>query len=186
MRRKFTLGLIFTAVAVALYAAGCGLKMPAIIQHNLWDQARPLSTPPDYHLLLVWKEGEKSPDPPLAHPETLVHLLAKEYEEKGAGHMLSWQIVDDLSAIEPLLSVWRPEIPVLFLDARFKLNCTTQTLSASLSGIIRFQPFLYDTTLEKTNGESKIERSTPTRPLRQRCKSFCQFDVVQHCYSKKR
>src|SRR3989338_10725160 len=109
--------LVWMALSFSVFFSGCGFQTMAVVRKENWKGMPEIGPVPDLHLVLIWKEDAKATAFRMGDPARLAELLTRECAGKGWGNIRSYQIVEDSADIEPWVPYWRPEVPVLWVDA---------------------------------------------------------------------
>lgn len=146
--------MIFPAV---LFLAGCAAQRPAALRYSLWTQAQ--QVPGDLHLVLIWSdEFAKKSGRPAAKPELLVNALIEECAKVGSGRIASYQILESAEDLQAWISIFRPAVPVLKVNAKLESSESSGNWTISIEGRSRVQALLFDTALNDTKTSVQVSR----------------------------
>ncbi|MBI2916341.1 MAG: hypothetical protein HYY07_05730 [Elusimicrobia bacterium] len=127
------------------------------VQQNLWQYATPAFSR-DFHLVLVWKESLGIQPLQMAHPEDFVRIFGNECARRGAGRMVSYQILESQEELFSWIPHYKPGVPVLRVDSSLTLRYSTETYKADLQAFWRYQPFLLDMAPEEESAQSTFSK----------------------------
>lgn len=147
----------FIASLALASLSGCAWHAPGVARRSLWS-AYSQGEVPDVHLVLMWKEDEGAQaDSALFKRDALLAELSKGLGERRLAAVRSHQLSTRPERLAGFLPFWRPRLPVLWVNARPRIEQSSSSAVISLELSARFQPLLFDTSQDMKSSKTSVQ-----------------------------